>query len=71
MEGIILEGMTVGFGIATAAVLILVAAVTGVLLASMAEREEAGARFTWAAWPLPEKAEPVPPAEEEKVRLAA
>ena len=70
MEGVILEGMTVGFGIAIAALLILVAAVTGVLLASMAEEEVAGTHFAWAGWPLPETAEPGPP-EEKKVRLAA
>ena len=70
MEGIILEGMTVGFGIATAGVLFLVAAFTGVLLASMAEEEEAGIHFAWAEWPLPETVEAAPP-EERKIRLAA
>ncbi|KRT75020.1 MAG: hypothetical protein XU12_C0001G0211 [Deltaproteobacteria bacterium CSP1-8] len=70
MEGIVLEGMTVGFDIAIAAFLILVAAVTGTFLAWMATEEEAGARFAWAEWPLPETAEPAPP-REEKVRLAA
>jgi len=70
MEGIVHEGMTVGFDIAIAAFLILVAAVTGTFLAWMAKEEEAGARFAWAEWPLPETAEPAPP-REEKVRLAA
>ncbi|HEU5361638.1 MAG TPA: hypothetical protein VFU42_10835 [Candidatus Deferrimicrobiaceae bacterium] len=70
MEGIILEGMTVGFGIATAGVLILVAAFTGVLLASMAEEEATGIHFAWAEWPLPETVEAAPP-EERKIRLAA
>ncbi len=70
MEGVILETMAFGLVIAIAGVLILVAAVTGLLLASMEEEETAGLHFTWAGWPLPEKEEPAPP-EERKVRLAA
>ncbi len=70
MEGVILEIMTFGFDIAIVGILVLVAAGTGLFLASMGEMEAAGARFTWAGWPLPETEEPAPP-EERKVRLAA
>ena len=70
MEGIVLEGITVGFGSAIVGFLILVAAYTVTILGSMADAEEAGARFPWAEWPLPEAEIPAPP-EEEKVRLAA
>jgi hypothetical protein len=68
MEGVILEGMTVDISIA--AFIFFGAVVTAVFLAWMNEEEEAGARLTWAGWPLPEMEEPTPP-EEEKVRLAA
>jgi hypothetical protein len=67
MEGIILEGLTVDISIA--AFIFFGAVVTAVFLAWMNEEEKAGARLTWAGWPLPETEEPAPP--EEKVRLAA
>lgn len=68
MEGIILEGMTVGISIA--AFIFFGAVVTAVFLAWMNEEEEAGTHLSWAGWPLPETEESTPP-EERKVRLAA
>lgn len=70
MEGIILEGISIGM--AVVGVLILVAVVTGVFLLWLGEEEKAGASFTWAGWPLPETKEPaLPEEEEEAVRRAA
>ena len=69
MEGIILEGMTIGM--AVVGVLILVAVVTGVFLAWLAEEEKAGAVFTWAGWPIPETKEPALPKEEEEAERRA
>ncbi|MGZ8431714.1 MAG: hypothetical protein ACXWWW_07115 [Candidatus Deferrimicrobiaceae bacterium] len=71
MEGIVLEEITVGFGGAIAGFLILAAAYTVAILASIAEEEEAGAHSTWAEWPLPEAEKAAPPVVVEKVRLAA
>jgi hypothetical protein len=68
MEGVILEGITVDISIA--ALIFFGALVTAVFLAWMNEEEKAGARLTWAGWPLPETEKAAPP-EEEKVRLAA
>lgn len=68
MEGVILEGTSIG--VAIAAFLFLGAVVTGVILAWMSEEEKTGARLTWAGWPLPEKEEPVIPMEE-RLRRAA
>jgi hypothetical protein len=70
MEGIILEGISIGM--AVVGVLIRGAGVTGVFLLWMSEEEKVGASFTWAGWPLPETKEPaLPEEEEEAVRRAA
>jgi len=52
MEGILLD--TVAFGFTTAAIhgAILIAAATGALFGYMEEEERAGARLTWAEWPV-------------------
>ena len=63
MEGIILDGFTIG--LSAVGVLILVAVVTGVFLVWMSEEGEAGASFTWAGWPLPETEKPAIPEKEE------
>ena len=68
MEAIFIDvsALTVGAAFAGAIALLVVAA--GIFLAGMAEAETAGARFTWAEWPLPET---VAPPEKAKLRLAA
>ena len=68
MEAIFIDIADVTFGAAFTGLLVLLAAAAGIFLAGMAEAEAAGARFTWAEWPLPET---VAPPAEEKVRLAA
>lgn len=68
MEGVILEGTSIG--VAIAAFVFLGAVATGVFLAWMNEEEKAGATLTWAGWPLPEAEKPEVPAEE-RLRRAA
>jgi hypothetical protein len=70
MEGIYLETLTVEFGVAFTCLLFLVAVVSGLFLAGMAEAEKAGTRLLWAEWPIPGTEEVAPPARE-RVRLAA
>lgn len=69
MEAIILEVAEFGFGAAFTGLLVLLAVAAVTVLAGMAEGEKAGARYTWAAEPLPGAVEE--PVEKEKVRLAA
>ncbi len=68
MEGIFYETLEVGIGVTFTAFAILGVLVAGIFLAGMAEAERAGARLTWAEWPLPGTVET---AREEPVRLAA
>ncbi len=68
MEAIFIELSALTFGVAFAGLVALLLIAGGIFLAGMAEAEAAGARFTWAEWPLPET---VAPPAEEKVRLAA
>ncbi len=68
MEAIFIEVSALTFGVAFAGLVALLLVAGGIFLAGMAEAEVAGARFTWAEWPLPET---VAPPAEEKVRLAA
>lgn len=70
MEGIILETLEIGFGVAFTATLILIAAIAGIFLAGMSEEERKGVRLPWAEWPLPEREE-IAPAPEREERLAA
>jgi len=70
MEGIYFEIPTADIGVAFTCFLFLVAIVTGLLLAGMADAEKAGARLLWAEWPIPGTEEVAPPARE-RVRLAA
>jgi hypothetical protein len=70
MEGIYFETLTIEFGVAFTCLLFLVAIVSGLFLAGMAEVEKAGTRLLWAEWPIPGTEEVAPPARE-KVRLAA
>ncbi|MGE5190289.1 MAG: hypothetical protein ACM3NF_09550 [Gemmatimonadota bacterium] len=67
MEGILIDVSATTFGafIGMTALLFVVA---GILLAGVAEGEAAGARYTWAEWPLPET---VAPPEKAKLRLVA
>jgi hypothetical protein len=68
MEAIFLEVSALTFGVAFAGLIVLLVAAGGIFLAGMAEAEVAGARFTWAEWPLPET---VAPPEKAKLRLVA
>ncbi len=68
MEAIFIDVSAVTFGAAFTGLLALLVVAAGIFLAGMGEAEAAGARFTWAEWPLPET---VAPPAEEKVRLAA
>ncbi len=68
MEAIFIDVSAVTFGAAFTGLLALLVVATGIFLAGIREAERAGARFTWAEWPLPET---VAPPEEAKVRLAA
>jgi len=68
MEAIYIEVSALTFGVAFAAGIALLVAAAGIFLAGMAEAESAGARFTWAEWPLPET---VAPPERAKLRVAA
>lgn len=70
MEGIYFETLTIWFGVAFTAVLALIAVVTGLFLAGMAEEERAGARIFWAESPITGTLEAAPPVEERE-RLAA
>jgi len=69
MEGILLD--TVAFGFTTAAIhgAIIIAAATGALFGYMEEEERAGARLTWADWPLYGKT--VAPPVERELKIAA
>ncbi len=68
MEAIFIDVSALTLGVAFAGLIALLVAAAGIFLAGMAEEEAAGARFTWAEWPLPET---VAPPERAKVRLAA
>ena len=68
MEAIILEVSALTFGVAFAGAIALLVVAAGIFLVGMAEAESAGARFTWAEWPLPET---VAPPERAKLRVAA
>lgn len=68
MEAIFIDASALTLGVAFAGLIALLVAAAGIFLAGMAEAESAGARFTWAEWPLPET---VAPPERAKVRLAA
>ncbi len=67
MEGILFETLEIGVGVAFTAFAILCLAAGVALLAGMAEAERAGARLTWAEWPLYGTVETAP----RIVRLAA
>ncbi len=68
MEAIFIDVSAVTFGAAFTGLLALLVVAAGIFLAGMAEAEIAGARFTWAEWPLPET---VAPPETAKLRMAA
>ncbi len=68
MEAIFIDASALTLGVAFAGLIALIVVAGGIFLAGMAEAEVAGARFTWAEWPLPET---VAPPETAKVRLAA
>jgi len=68
MEAILIDVSALAFGTAFAAGIALLVVACGIFLAGMGEAEIAGARFTWAEWPLPET---VAPPEKATVRLAA
>ncbi len=68
MEAIFIEVSALTFGAVFAGAIALLLVVGGIFLAGMGEAEAAGARLTWAEWPLPETAAPP---EKERVRLAA
>ena len=68
MEAIFIDVSALTLGVAFAGLIALLVAAAGIFLAGMAEAESAGARFTWAEWPLPET---VAPPEKATVRLAA
>ncbi len=68
MEAIFIDLSAVTFGAAFAGLIALLVVVGGIFLAGMGEAEAAGARLTWAEWPLPET---VTPPEEARTRLAA
>ncbi len=68
MEAIFLEVADLTFGAVFAGAIALLVAAAAIFLAGMGEAEAAGARLTWAEWPLPETV--APPAKAE-VRLAA
>ncbi len=53
MEGILTE-ITVGPGVLLAALALLVMAVEGILLGSLADKEKAGKRFFWTESSSPE-----------------
>ena len=68
MEAIFIDVEALTLGVAFTGLVALLVVAAGIFLAGMAEAEIAGARFTWAEWPLPETVETAP-AEIE--RLAA
>lgn len=68
MEAILIDVSAVTFGAAFAGLIALLVVAGGIFLAGMGEAEAAGARLTWAEWPLPET---VAPPEEARTRLAA
>ncbi len=68
MEAIFIEVADVTFGVAFTGLLALLLVAAGIFLAGIGEAEAAGARFTWAEWPLPET---IAPPAEEQARLAA
>ena len=68
MEAIFIDVEALTLGVAFTGLVALLVVAAGIFLAGMAEAEVAGARFTWAEWPLPET---VAPPERAKVRLAA
>lgn len=68
MEAIFIELEALTFGVAFAGLVALVVVAAGIFLAGMGEAEAAGARLTWAEWPLPET---VAPPEKVKLRLVA
>ncbi|MGE5752960.1 MAG: hypothetical protein ACM319_04890 [Deltaproteobacteria bacterium] len=70
MEGIFIETLTIGFGVAFTATLVLIAVAAGLLLASMGEAEKAGARLFWVESPITGTLEAEPPVEARE-RLAA
>lgn len=69
MEGILLD--TVAFEFTTAVIhgAILIAAATGAFFGYMEEEERAGARLTWADWPVYGKI--VAPPVERELKIAA
>ncbi len=70
MEGIA-DFLVIGTGAYLGVVALLVLVVGGMLLGRLAEEEEAGKRFYWAEWPLPESDSHVTPPGEHKVPHAA
>ena len=68
MEAIFIEVEALTLGVAITGLIALLVVAAGIFLAGMAEAETAGARFTWAEWPLPET---VAPPEKAKLRLVA
>ena len=68
MEAIFIDVEALTLGVAFAGLIVLLVAAGGIFLAGMGEAEVAGARFTWAEWPLPET---VAPPEKAKLRLVA
>lgn len=68
MEAIFIDASALTFGVAFAGLVALLVVAGGIFLAGMAEAEVAGARFTWAEWPLPET---IAPPKTAKLRLAA
>ena len=68
MEAIFIDVTALTFGTVFAGAVALLVIACGIFLAGMGEAETAGARFTWAEWPLPET---VAPPEKATVRLAA
>ena len=68
MEAIFIDASALTLGVAFAGLIALLVVAGGIFLAGLAEAEVAGARFTWAEWPLPET---VAPPEAAKIRLAA
>ena len=68
MEAIFIDVSALTLGVAFTGLIALLVVAAGIFLAGMAEAESAGARFTWAEWPLPET---VAPPEKAKLRLVA
>ena len=68
MEAIFIDVEALTLGVAFTGLVALIVAAAGIFLAGMAEAEYAGARFTWAEWPLPET---IAPPERAKLRVAA